>query len=380
MSQIFRDIFLRNKSSEIDLKEWMGIIRSYGELKHTLKFGHYSIDPYDKSRDFNYFKPQRLKVSITHAEPRDSNTWNSNLVIDEITSLLVLASGRIMTSNHEYLLLLNNEEKIVEIANNTFNHHQNLTVSIEESETQENLNKIWFHINRITTQESYQKFCTLIKAINLYKGSLELAAHNYEAAYTLLVSSAECVAGIFSSIKPTHKDIPQFTEIEKLFEKHEINESFKSDLLEILYKPNHIKLQAKFKEVIISNLSNNFFDNPPLLYTPIGKDYNPENHTFTFVGWRTTPDDNWNFDKSELNKLLTNVYNKRSSFVHAGEEWSKFNKLFSTGIIPQSIKTNKAGKPMKDKTGEYILNEKELSYFGFERIMNNVLLNLFNKI
>ncbi len=52
--------------------------------------------------------------------------------------------------------------------------------------------------------------------------------------------------------------------------------------------------------------------------------------------------------------------------------------MISSGIT--SIKKDKEGKPRKDKDGNYIKEKTVIPYFTFERIMNNVLINLFDKL
>jgi DNA-directed RNA polymerase subunit F len=381
MSAIFRDVFLRNLSkAKIEIKSHVGILHSYGELADSLKFGHYILEPYDQTRNFHSASPQRLKVTIKHAEPEGAGAWNPQRINDEIGSLLSLASGRTVISKHDFLLTLDGKEELTERKNRTVKHHTNLFASIESEEAQRILNKIWLNIQQVKTQESSDKLCVLIKAVDLYQSSLEVIPHNYEAAYILLVSSAETVGRVFSSVSPTLEDLPQKEKFDNLFHKYDFGDVLKQELLEILFAPDHIKLQAKFKDVITSNLNSDFFDVPPLLYVPKGKDFSDDGDSFTFLGWQKEPDQNWAINKSEIKKLLDTIYQCRSQFVHAGEEFPYYSKLtaVSSGIQPLKVSMN--GEAKKDKDGRYSLEKKVMPYFWFERVMNNVLINLFDKL
>ncbi len=53
MSLLFRDYCLKNNSTiKTKNHQWLGIIRSYGQLSEKLNFGDYIIEPYDKEREF----------------------------------------------------------------------------------------------------------------------------------------------------------------------------------------------------------------------------------------------------------------------------------------------------------------------------------------
>ena len=381
MSAIFRDIFLRNSSKiKIEIKSRISILHSYGELSDSLKFGHYILEPYDKTRDFHAASPQRLKVIINHAEPEGVNGYNSQKINDEIGSLLSLASGRTVISKRDFLLIVDGEEKLIQTGHCTVKHHKNLFASIESEETQKTLDRIWLNIQQVKTQKSLDNLRTLIKAVNLYQSSLEVIQNSYEAAYILLVSSAETVGRVFSSVSPTVEDLSQKDKLYSFFDNHELNEALRQELLSILFVPEHIRLQAKFKDVIMSNLDSNFFDRSPFLYEPRGKDFSEKDGSFAFSGWHKELAPNWKINKSEVKKLLTKIYQCRSQFVHAGEEFPSYSKFtgFNSGVQP--LKVYKDGKVKKDKDGKYFLEEKIMPYFWFERVINNVLVNLFDKL
>lgn len=382
MSLIFRDFYLKNNQQIQTRKlQWLGIIRSYGELTRKLNFGDYIIEPYDSNRDViqgtqNY---QRLQITINHVEPENSKTWDPELINNEICSLLCLASGRKIVNKSEFLLKINNQNKFYPKENKSIKYHRNLLAIIETQETQQILNKIWGSFQKIKTQDSYEKLCTLIKAIHLYQSSLEIIEDNYEAAYVLLIASAETIAKQFSSISPTREDLPQSKKIAEFFVKHELDSNLEQELLNILFQPAHVKLRAKFVDVILSNLDSDFFEKPPMIYVITGKDFKNDGQ-FTFTGWNKHPDNNWNFQKNEINKLLKNIYDCRSQFVHSGEEFPHWSKhvVISSGLAP--IKTDKHGKARKDEQGNYYTEKKIIPYFTFERMMNNVLINLFDKL
>ena len=385
MSLIYRDYYLKNYP-KIKTKnhQWLGIIRSYGELSEKLNFGDYIIEPYDIDREFTKGTEayQRLKITINHAEPEEAKMWNSQLINNEICSLLCLASGRKIIDQSEYLLEINTEYKLKSNEKIILKNHPNLLAPIEHEKVQELLDILWSSIKNITTQESYEKLCTLIKAIHLYQGSLEIIEDNYEAAYVLLISSAETIAEKFSSVSPTREDLPQKNKITEFFEKHNLGIDLEEELLNILFQPNHIKLRAKFVDVILSNLDKDFFNNPPIRYILTTDGSKTEEGKYLPTGFMARPDDTWNFKESEdeIKKLLKNIYDCRSQFVHSGKEFPMISKhlSISSGIVP--IKTNENGKAKKNKEGNYIKEKKVLPYFTFERIMNNVLINLFDKL
>jgi hypothetical protein len=142
-----------------------------------------------------------------------------------------------------------------------------------------------------------------------------------------------------------------------------------------LVKPNHLKLRAKFVDVIKTYLRSDFFDDLDKIYTPVGT-VDPQTHRVNIKDWK--PSEARGFGSIEqLERYVKNIYDTRSSFVHAGVEFP-FAAKTDFGILAGN-KLDVKGNPIKKSDGSYAQGKQIPSYFWFERVMNSVIHNIIMK-
>jgi hypothetical protein len=189
----------------------------------------------------------------------------------------------------------------------------------------------------------------------------------------LLVASIEVLGAEFSAIKPTFADLHKSSELAALFCRHGVSTDFQNELKELLTEPNHIKLAAKFVDVVKSYLSASFLSQPRKLMIARGK-VDSVTQNVVVDGWEEH-DGPHLMKEEQLEASLRNIYRCRSSFVHGGEEWPLQAKFGAYDLITP-IAVDKAGEPKKHRDGSYVLEKPIPTYFWFEGVVNNVLTNV----
>jgi hypothetical protein len=181
-----------------------------------------------------------------------------------------------------------------------------------------------------------EKYLRVITCVRAFCDSLEALGINYDVAYSLLIYMLEAL-GKASDEKftPVWEDYEegQRKKLDKLCE--EMHADLARRLRETLISTPHLKLSKRFVDFVSGNVQDSFF-------------------TTDAVG-RT-----WPIRKSELPRLLKNLYTTRSVYVHELEEVLDDHRH----VRPE---------PTDDTTRHR--NEPYLTYSGLVRLARAVLLN-----
>jgi hypothetical protein len=200
---ILRDQYLKIfGKDEIDrTNRWLGIIETWGELKEEVKIFDYLIKPFDEFRDFNNIEtPQRLIVEMNVALTKDDETYNPYQFVNDICSILALATGRLMRPSKHYGIEVDGEIIIENMYSRNYRAHPNITVPIQNNSLQDDLNQLSKSLINIRTEKDIQKHLAIMKALRLYKDSLCLLPVDEDASYVLLVAAGETLGSEFSCI------------------------------------------------------------------------------------------------------------------------------------------------------------------------------------
>lgn len=375
---IFRDQYLKSfgKRAYNRTHNWLGVIETWGELREEIIICDYSIKPFDKSRDYNDLEiPQRLIVDINIALTENDQTYDPYLYVKDICAILAITTGRLMRPSKSFGIKVDGETIIKGATRHSYRAHPNITVPILNNSLQNDINQLVSNLLNVRSENDIQKHLTLMRVLRLYNDSLCLLPIDEDAAYVLLVAAGEALAAEFSQIQPTFNDLDSSGKLINLIEEYQLDQKFTEKLSAILLKPRHLKLQAKFVDIIKTYLRSDFFDNPDKRYIPEGS-YDQQSDQFNIKNWQ--PKDVEGFGKKiQLDKYLKSIYHNRSRFVHDGIEFPYSSKT-SFGILA-GIKIDKKGKPIKNSDGSYRTENSLPSYFWFERVMNNVIQNVIKR-
>lgn len=364
------------RSNEITIEEFSWIIETLGEIKSSFKIGDHEIELWDNARDINeidQFQKLRARIKLAKLE---NDTPQHGLTARELSTIISVATGRPVRGTRQFVFNKNGMDEITKSKRRTIEGHPNLTYPCLDDDLQEKIDTLFESITKIKTTEDLKKAQTLHRAMKLYQDSLFILKNDVDAAYLLLINSIETLAGEFCSFKPVISDHHQYQDFLQIFEKYNLPVTCINELSELLFKPHHMKLQKKFIDVITHNLSDSFFDNPPKYLTPVGA-YDQNEDKVLVKEWNESISV-WFSKKSDLGKYLNNIYECRSVFVHEGIEWPIDAKLSPHDVI-QSIKQKSNKHPEKSESGEFIYNKPIPSYFWFERVVNDVILNVSKK-
>lgn len=155
--------------------------------------------------------------------------------------------------------------------------------------TSEQIESCVFLIERIIGLErgKYKQIISVLKSIY---DSVEVLEYNIDLAYSMLVFSLESLSQKFENYTPCWDDWqdPVKGKLDNVL--LELEEEKAIQIRELLIEGKQFKLGQRFIEFIVSNLSNEFF--------VAGVEYQK------------------NLRKSDLNRVLKNTYDIRSSFAH----------------------------------------------------------------
>jgi hypothetical protein len=369
---IFRDQYLKSLGDDaIDRSfRFLGIIETWGELSEEVKIYDYLIKPFDKGRDFNNIEaPQRLLVDVNIALGKEDKSWNYSLFLNDISAILALVTGRLIRPSESFCCETEGEFRISPSEKRSYRAHPNLTVPVQNESLQDNINDLTKSLINIRSEDDVHKHLVIIKVLRLYKDSLCLLPIDEDAAYVLLVAAGETLGAQFSQIDPTFDDIQGSDKLRDLVAEYRLDEAFLNKLSAIMLRPTHLKLKAKFVDVIKTYLHPDFFENLDKAYMPVGT-YDQQSNRINIREWQAK-DANFVGEASQLEQYLKNIYDRRSAFVHSGDEWPYFAKV-GFGVLP-GIKLDKYGNPLKQKDGTYQKEKQIQPYFWFERVINNVI-------
>ncbi len=181
-----------------------------------------------------------------------------------------------------------------------------------------------------------EKYLRVITCVRAFCDSLEALGINYDVAYSLLIYMLEALSKASDEkFTPVWADYEegQRKKVDKLCEG--MDGDLARRLREILINTPHLKLSKRFMEFVSGNIQDSFF-------------------TADAVG-RT-----WPIRKSELPRLLKNLYTTRSGYVHELEEVLDDHRH----VRPE---------PTDDTTR--VRNEPYLTYSGLVRLSRTVLIN-----
>lgn len=181
-----------------------------------------------------------------------------------------------------------------------------------------------------------EKYLRVITCVRAFCDSLEAIVTNYDVAYSLLIYMLEALSKASDEkFTPVWTDYEegQRRKVDKLCE--EMDGDLARRLREVLTNTPHLKLSKRFMDFVSGNIQESFF-------------------TTDAVG-RT-----WPIRKSELPRLLKNLYTTRSLYVHELEE-----------VLDES--RHVWPDPTDDTTRTR--NEPYLTYSGLVRLARTVLIN-----
>lgn len=184
-----------------------------------------------------------------------------------------------------------------------------------------------------------EKYLRVITCVRAFCDSLEAIGTNYDVAYSLLIYMLEALSKASDEkFTPVWADYEegQRRKLDKLCD--EMDDDLASRLREALINTPHLKLSKRFMDFVSGNIQDSFF-------------------TTDAVG-RT-----WPIRKSELPRLLKNLYTIRSLYVHELEE---------------VVDERRHVWPDPTDDSSRIRNEPYLTYSGLARLARTVLINFIN--
>ena len=371
------DNYIReHRSGQFRVYDHQEIIEVSGDLESSIRIGEHALELMGEHIDLNDYKMQRLKLRISQAVLSDAIHWDTSGIVEEVSSMLSIAFNRIVKPTGIHVLNVEGNDKIMDHRMRSFPHHPNLTAPINIEDADQCIADYIRLIKYIRTQDEYDRYTDLKRAITLYRDALILLPHDVDTAYLLLVMACETLGSSFSNVEPTIEDFPDYRQIKKLVNAHGLDLSFLDQLSAILLKPKHLKIQRRFISVIEANLPESFFQVPADMYILTVKGIDVENDLLKEPKWvsREAP---WGLRKEDLRSVLRNIYQCRSSYVHSGVGWPSHTKLRHNAMdVLRPILTDKEGTPMKNKDGSYKLKPAIPSFFWFERVTNQVIRNI----
>lgn len=374
---LYTDNYIREyRSGKFRVYDHQEIIEVSGDLESSIHIGEHALELMGEHIDLNDYKMQRLKLRINQAILSDAVHWSSSEIVEEVSSILSIAFNRIVKPTGIHVLNIEGNDKIMDHRMRSFPHHPNLTAPINIKDADQCIADYIKLIKCIRTQDEYDRYIDLKRAITLYRDALILLPHDVDTAYLLLVMACETLGSSFSNVEPTIEDFPDYAQIQELVNIHGLDSSFLDQLGAILLKPKHLKVQQRFISVIESNLPGSFFQEPAEMYVLTIKGIDVETDVLEDPKWvpNKAP---WTLRKEDLRHVLRNIYQCRSSYVHSGVGWPSHTKLRHNAMdVLRPILTDREGQPVKNKDGSYKLEPAIPSFFWFERVTNQVIRNI----
>lgn len=177
----------------------------------------------------------------------------------------------------------------------------------------------------------------LISCLQNFYNALQIINYNLDLSYALLIFSLESLSQN-GHYQPDWKDYNEDkrTKLENLFKKNDFNKIYATQIKKILLKDTTFKLQKRFINFIINNITDSFF-------TSESKDIKNS------------------ITKLELEELLRNAYSFRSKHVHELEKLNRNLVYFST--------SNSNYETFQSD------NKKYLTFSGLLRLTHHVITN-----
>jgi hypothetical protein len=223
-------------------------------------------------------------------------------------------------------------------------------------------------------------FLAILRAFRLYQLSLLSYREDIGLAYTLLVAAAESVAQHFLKLPFSFADLPDAEDWQKLFNSLKIPESSAGVIKNKLLK-NTLFLNIKFRRFIEKFLPDSFWVSADsraieldqyineLEREHFGSDFREKENHFKNYWWLYTPERK--VTKGELDSVLKNIYDLRSQFAHLGVS------------PPFEVSDGYETAEMKvEVNNKYHVKYRRAvpSYFWFERVVYESILNLVNSL
>lgn len=331
------------------------IVEFFSEILEPIVIWGHNVEPLDKSRDFSDLnKPQRLKVKL-----KENCYWTS-MATDEVSSMLALASGRIVRITDKNILETTDGRTIESKNDFSIRHHPTIAKPLQNFEIQKEITRLEGALNIIHSINE-EKCESIKKSMKLYRDSLVLLPYDVDTAYLLLVVAGETLATQFSNVRPTFEDFPDSKKLLRLAKKHSISDDLLDSIKELICNLQHLKLKAKFVDVFVSNLDHTFWDNPPQISSAKVKGENFGDQ-LEIVSWLSPQKAHWIIKSHDAPMVLANAYKRRCSFVHQGTEGPPDLENFSCDVWPPFLK--------QDSVPTYFWMERAVS-----RIIRNIILS-----